>query len=677
MALDRLFEAALSLPVGEREAFLLQQAGDERLAAEALALLQAAAEEDPAQQPLTVHHLMEALGTVFLDSQLPAHYRVGNLVGEGGMGIVYEGVDERDGSKVAIKILHPEQARHPGRLARFHREAEAMAVLDHPGIVRIREAGSGPGIHYLAMEFLEGETLRQRLQREGPLAQAQVLEYGLAISAALDAAHRAGVTHRDLKPENVILTPTGPKVLDFGLAHLNELESLQRTTLEGALSGTVAYLAPEQIEGSSGTVQTDIFALGVVLYEAATGAPPFQKSNPIATARAITGESPDYTRAPPALRPVLQRCLEKDSSRRYASCGLVYADLEKVRAGIRVTANRRPVPSALPIAAAVCLAAVAVWWSYHRGSASPNPRAVTQVEMGKYHFSRRTQASILKSAELFREAGRIDPKYAEAHAWLANSLSLLPEYGINEAGNAEEGRQAARRAIARNPRLSNAHTALGWILFSRDWNWAEAEREFRKGVELAPNDALPHQRYGLALISRSRFSEAETELTRAHSLEPLSISPMINLAELWFYAHRFDREEAQLQAILDRDPEWAVARAMLAKVESLTGRGKEAIEEMKRLLALPEGGSWCPELVEVYALDGQPQAGLQQVKNCGVASIPASGFFALGQKERAMEVLERNYRTRDTTMAFLNVDPSFDLVRGDPDFQRLLRKMGF
>ena len=676
-AIDRLFESALSLPPGERETFVLQQAGDERLAAEVLALLRAASEEEAAQLPLTVHDLMEALGAVFLDGKLPAHYRAGNMVGEGGMGIVYQAIDERDGCKVAIKILHPGRAQDSARRARFQREADAMTLLNHPGIVRIREAGSCQGTHYLAMEFLEGETLRQRLLRAGPLDPAQALEFGLAISSALNAAHLAGVTHRDLKPENIILTSAGPKVLDFGLAHLNERDSPERTTLEGALSGTVAYLAPEQIEGAPGTFQTDIFAFGVVLYEAATGAPPFRKPNPIATARAIVDESPDYAPVPPSLRPVLERCLKKDTRRRYASCGLICADLERVRAGIRVTANRRIGPIALSMAMAACLAMGFMWWFYHPRPARPDPRAVAQVQIGRYHLSRRTQASILKSADYFREAARIDPKYAEAHAWLANSLSLLPEYGINRVGNAQAGRQAARRAIQLDPGLANAHTALGWILFSHDWNWAEAEREFRKGVELAPNEALPHQRYGLALIAHSRFSEAETELIRAQRLEPLSVSPMINLAELWFYSRRFDREEAELRVILDRDPASVVARAMLAKVESITGRSKKAVEEMKQLLASPEGGNWCWELVEIYALDAQSRASLQQAQDCRAVPISAGTLFALGQNERAMESLDRSYRAHDETMVFLNVDPGFDLVRGKSDFQRVLRSVGF
>ena len=160
-------------------------------------------------------------------------------------------------------------------------------------------------------------------------------------------------------------------------------------------------------------------------------------------------------------------------------------------------------------------------------------------------------------------------------------------------------------------------------------------------------------------------------------MEPLSISPMINLAELWFYSRRFDREEAELRLILDRDPESVVARAMLAKLESMTGRGRKAVEEMKQLLASPEGGNWCSELVEIYAFDAQPGASLQQAKDCGTVPINAGALFALGRHERAMEALDRSYRAHDESMVFLNVDPGFDAFRGNSDFQRVLRSMGF
>ena len=154
---------------------------------------------------------MDALGSAFLTGKQLGNYTVAEFLGEGGMGMVYRAIDQRDGSIVAVKILPPGQALHPSRVERFRREARAMAALRHPAIVCIREAGSAGGVHYLVMECLRGETLRRRLEQAGPLSAREVIDYGLAISSALEAAHQAGVRHRDLKPENVMLTPAVPR----------------------------------------------------------------------------------------------------------------------------------------------------------------------------------------------------------------------------------------------------------------------------------------------------------------------------------------------------------------------------------------------------------------------------------------------------------------------------------
>jgi tetratricopeptide (TPR) repeat protein len=527
------------------------------------------------------------------------------------------------------------------------------------------------------MEYLEGETLRQRVQRAGALSAQEAIECGLAISGALEMTHLAGVTHRDLKPENVMLTPAGPKVFDFGLAHLDERDSPQRTTLDGVLAGTVAYLSPEQIEGAPGTPQSDIFALGVLLYESATGQALFQRANPIATARAILREAPDYRPVPAALRPVLRRCLAKSSRRRYRSAGLVRADLEKIKSGIRLNEYHAMAWAAAGIVAAL-FALTAVWWLHARFPARPNPHAIESFQLGKYHWGRRTPESMRKSIDYFRQASTIDPNFAPAYGWLAESLSMMPEYGDSDPKNAEAGRRAAERAVQLDPKLYIAHVALGWISFSYDWNWAAAEPEFRKAIALAPDEALPHQRYGLGLISRGRFKEAEAELVRAQQLEPFAMLPMINLAELWFYASRFDLEEAQLRKILDRDPGYVLARAMLAKLEIITGRSKEAIAEVQRLLAMPETAMWCPELTEAYARDGQRDLALKQMAVCSPRQPPLpSTFIYLGQPHRAIAALEEWYSNRGPYLAYLNVDPDFRSLRGDPDFQSLLRKIGF
>jgi serine/threonine protein kinase len=687
--IERLFHAALERPASQRPHFVREEAGDEQLAAEVLELVEAAEPlEDLPAQPLSLHGLMDAFGSALLSGQQLGHYVIGELVGEGGMGLVYRAIDERDGSTVAIKILPPGQAQHPRRLARFQQEARALAALHHPAIVRIREAGVGHsgsefqpgsehGVHYLVMEYLEGETLRQRVLRAGPLPATETIECGLAISAALEVAHQAGVIHRDLKPENVMLNLAGLKVFDFGLAHLDERDSPQRTTLEGALAGTIAYLAPEQIEGSPGTPQSDIFALGVLLYEAVTGQAPFQRANPIATARAILREQPDYRPVPLTLRPVLQRCLAKSNRRRYQSASQVHSDLEKIRSGIRVSHPHRMARVAAGVVA-VLVVLTAVWWQA-QSPVRPDPRAIQSFQLGKYHWSRRTPESIHKSVEYFRQASAIDPRFAPAYGWLADSLAMLPEYdGAPDDRNTEAARQAAQRAIQLDPRLYIAHLALGWIFFSYDRHWAAAEPEFRKAVALAPAEALPHQRYGLALITRGRFMEAETELLRAQQLDPLAMLPMINLAELWFYAHRFDLEEAELRKILERDPGSVLARAMLAKMETVSGRSKDAIAEMQHLLAMPETANWCPQLAEAYARDGQSQVALQQLATCGSDSAPQPSLFLyLGQPGRAIAMLQQRYDTRDTYAAYLNVDPTYDSLRNQPDFRRLLNQMEF
>ncbi|HTW67627.1 MAG TPA: serine/threonine-protein kinase, partial [Bryobacteraceae bacterium] len=364
--IEQLFHAALERQASQRAEFIREQAGDEDLAAEVLELVDAAPDEalNPDRMltpPLDLRGLLDALAGAYLSGQMLGHYRIAELLGEGGMGLVYRAIDQDDGSVVAIKVLPPDQARDPDRLERFHRESRAMATLQHSAIVRVREAGSSQGIHYLAMEYLEGETLQKRIQRTGRLSEEETVEYGLAISAALEAAHQAGVTHRDLKPDNVMLTRDGPKVFDFGLAHLDERDSPQRTTLDHALAGTVAYLAPEQIEGAPGTPQSDIFALGVLLYEAVSGGTLFQRANPITTARAILNERPDYRSVPAALRPLLRRCLEKRSGRRYQSAGQVHADLERIKSGLPLVQDRAAIRTLVGVGAALLILAAVSW----------------------------------------------------------------------------------------------------------------------------------------------------------------------------------------------------------------------------------------------------------------------------------------------------------------------------
>jgi len=263
-------------------------------------------------------------------------YEILSPLGAGGMGEVYKAKDTRLDREVAIKVLAEHMANRPELRERFEREARAISSLNHPNICTLHDVGSQDGVDYLVMELLEGETLEARLRR-GPLPTDQLCRYGMEISDALGKAHRQGIVHRDLKPGNVMLTKTGVKLLDFGLAkylareamggdhHANELptESLSPGPLteRGALLGTIPYMAPEQIEGGEADARADIFALGCVLYEMASGRRAFDGKSRASLAGAILKEEPPslvsaQTSTPPALDHLVRACLAKDPEER-------------------------------------------------------------------------------------------------------------------------------------------------------------------------------------------------------------------------------------------------------------------------------------------------------------------------------------------------------------------------
>ena len=260
------------------------------------------------------------------------HYRIAEKIGEGGMGEVYRAHDEPLDRDVAIKVLPEAVAEDPQRLARFEREARAVAKLAHPNILEIWDFGSEDGVAYAVMELLEGESLRELISKGG-ITTGKAVEYARSIADGLAAAHDKDIIHRDLKPENVFLTTDGRiKILDFGLAKLKlpeadlttETPTATLDTAPGGLIGTVPYMAPEQVQGQPADHRSDIFALGVVLYEMLTGHRPFGGSTTVETAAAILKEDPEpiSVAAPavsPALGNVVSRCLEKRPEDRFDS----------------------------------------------------------------------------------------------------------------------------------------------------------------------------------------------------------------------------------------------------------------------------------------------------------------------------------------------------------------------
>ncbi len=282
---------------------------------------------------------MTTLGTL-----IGGRYRLEAQIGRGGMSSVYRAFDIVLERPVAIKLMHREIAADSDQLERFRREARSVAQLNHPHVVTVIDAGeepaaegepSGEGTPYIVLEYVEGETLKAIIRREGPLEIPQAIAYAIEIARALGAAHEQQIVHRDVKPHNVLISPEGgAKITDFGIARTLTEEGL---TIAGRVLGTTDYVSPEQALGEPVTGQSDLYSLGVVLYEMLTGDVPFHGDSPVAVAmKHVREEVPDVQ----ALRPevsaataaVLDRALAKDLGRRYPDATTMVSDLEDVLA---------------------------------------------------------------------------------------------------------------------------------------------------------------------------------------------------------------------------------------------------------------------------------------------------------------------------------------------------------
>jgi Tol biopolymer transport system component len=376
--IEALYHAARELETAERAAFLRQAcAGDAELQDDVERMLTQNSGEQFLKQPAAAF-LSATAGTEVKPGAELGPYRIEGQIGAGGMGHVYRALDTRLDRRVAIKI----SGEHFSR--RFEREARAIAALNHPHICALYDVGP----NYLVMELIEGDTLAARLRR-GALAPVDVSRYGAQIASALAEAHARGIVHRDLKPANVMLTRSGAKVLDFGIAKqaVAEDESLTRT---GGVIGTPAYMAPEQFQGLSAGPQTDIYALGLLLHEMATGTRPVRKP----------GQTAELGDMPASLAHIVKRCLAEEPASRWQSAGEVRALLEWLADAPKPVAPGKNWSIAWGAAALVAILAVGVLFWYSREEAVPAENSGVTPAMRQLVRLEITQPDRAKSTSL-------------------------------------------------------------------------------------------------------------------------------------------------------------------------------------------------------------------------------------------------------------------------------------
>jgi eukaryotic-like serine/threonine-protein kinase len=364
---ERICLAALERDAAERSSFLEREyGGDEALRAEVESLLACGPEADRFLEQSALEQAARALARSAAASasepigRIFAHYRILHSIGEGGMGVVFEAEDIRLGRRVALKLLAPAAVCDPAAIDRFQAEARAASSLNHPHICALYDVGESGTQPFLVMEFLDGQTLRGLIDGR-PMPLAKLLEIGIQVADALDSAHQQGILHRDIKPANIFLTRRGEaKVLDFGVAKLlpghaaavpREARGGEPLTAPGSAVGTVAYMSPEQARGEELDARSDLFSLGVVLYEMATGTPAFRGKTTAVVFDAILHTTPPAPAAlnpelPPKLDEIIRVAMEKDRGMRHQTAADLRAELKRLKREIESGQSAAAAPPA-------------------------------------------------------------------------------------------------------------------------------------------------------------------------------------------------------------------------------------------------------------------------------------------------------------------------------------------
>jgi serine/threonine protein kinase/Flp pilus assembly protein TadD len=715
-----LFEAALERDDEDAAAFLAQACPEDVEVRTEVESLLAAHARDSGFMNQPAGNLLIDRNPVLLTGQHLGNYEVISTLGKGGMGQVYLALDTRLGRKVALKLLPFSNTSDPNHVQRLEQEARTASALNHPNIVTIHEIGEADSIHFMATEYVDGETLRQRMLNT-ELSVREIAGIAVQIASALRAAHQAGIVHRDIKPENIMLRSDGVvKVLDFGLAKLtasgnSEIES-------GLIMGTTAYMSPEQARGETVDARSDVWSLAVVIYEMIQGRVPFTGETHRQVVNEILQKEPPAmdSAVPDELKQIVLKALSKDRTMRYDDASTMANDLKSLQEELEVRARleagqneavaRRSLATLphLPThtaghtrrnifrviqrhkvftGIAVVLLTGAVSWAYVTGRRNNSAGGTTNREAyrlylhGMYLANNRNLADTQKSIETLQQAVDLDPNYAQAWAGLAYAHRTLSLYSpISTHETYQRSIEAINKALAIDDRLSEAHSALCENKYLYEWDFAGAERECKRAIELDANSAQAHEIYSRYLMGRGRHDEAIAEIETAIDLEPASRFNHRNYGRALFYTRRYREAEEQFKRVLAMDQNFGGTYSWLTSTLALQGKEAEAYDWFKKLLSYRKVDQQTVQVFEkafqTSGWHGVWREWIKRIDTVGGTTFDAALYNAqLGNKDEAFKYLEEVYQQRGIWMTYLRVEPRLDPLRDDPRFQDLLRRV--
>ena len=720
--MDALLDAALDVPPPERQAFVDEACrGDPDLLGRMDELLRAQATPGgPLDRPLDVTILASGWEPRLGAGDQVGPFRILGEIGRGGMGVVFRAEDTRLGRTVALKMLRPEGPTAPADEDRLLAEARAASALDHPNVATLHEIGrTEEGDRYLVFAYYEGETLAQRIAR-GPLPPDEAWRVARALAAGLAAAHARGVIHRDVKPSNVLLTRDGGvKLLDFGVARVADPDP------GGPLvPGTAAYMSPEQAEGRGADVASDLWSVGVVLYEMLTGRRPFDGSS-LAQVRKAASKGPDMARFEggqprTGLDAVVRRLLQVAPVERYPDAEALMRALDEGRpVAVRpesgaATAERSRRRSWAPWAGAFVVggALVSTVLAYGRNRATPDgppgrrvqdtsptlstaaeaapagvdPEAYDAYLRGVFSLDRRSPEGYAMAERFLRRSLEVDSAFAPTWAALAETYGSAAFFGLRPPSEALPlVRQLVERALELDPDQPDALVTLAAVRLFGDWDWAGAEASARRALSLRPDHAEAHRILSEALAVQGRLPEALAAVDRASELEGGSQFSAFRPAVTRYYLRDFRGAAEVAREGLSFFPEFWQGHWLLCL--SLAGDARagdalpachEAVDRSDRTpMALGALGF-------AEALAGDPVAArgiVAELRDRSAREYVAGSFEAmihagLQERDAAFRALERAVEQRDLTLIHLRDHAFFDGLHDDPRFAGLLDRIG-